>query len=97
LGFKKVKSVSFTGIDNDILSFASAKRNFSEYVKDLIRRDMNGNSFQLTVEMKRAIKEFIESNYALASVKNENVKGSKVDTEIISAIDNLMNFSLKDI
>lgn len=40
----KNKGIQFSPVDADILEYAESKGNFSGYIKDLIRADMEKNS-----------------------------------------------------
>lgn len=77
----RVKSISFKDDEIKLLEHSDNQGNFSEYIKRLIKEDME-KGFKFTKDQEAAIIELIKK-YALA-VKVEDIK--EFDQEAIDAL-----------
>lgn len=78
----RVKSVSFKDDEQRLLEYADKQGNFSEYIKTLIKNDME-KGFKFTREQEIAIIELIKK-YA-PTVKTEDIK--EFDKEAVIALE----------
>jgi len=83
----RIKSVSFKNDEDKILKYAEGQGNFSEYVKQLIKNDME-KGFKFTKDQEKAIVEIIKK-YA-PGVKEEDLK-KDFDEEAMAALDQFEN------
>jgi hypothetical protein len=69
----RVKSISFKDSEQDLLDFAESKKDFSSYVKELIRQDKE-KGFKFTSEQKDEIIRLIQK-YA-PTTKKEDIQNN---------------------
>jgi hypothetical protein len=83
-----IKSVSFTNREYDVLEFAESKGKFSDYIKSLIRREMNCSTV-LTPELKVEIRKYIDENFKMTLSKEDDVQHEYSQVE--NSIDEILN------
>lgn len=83
----RVKSISFKDSEQDLLDFAESKKDFSSYVKQLIKEDKE-KGFKFTDQQKDEIIRLIQK-YAPA-IKQEDIE-SNFDKDAMNALEQFDN------
>ncbi|HEY5588166.1 MAG TPA: hypothetical protein VIK86_04320 [Candidatus Paceibacterota bacterium] len=85
---RKIKSISFTSKEFELLEYTSDKGKFSEFIKFLIKKDMNSKT-NLTPEIKDDIREYVKECFGVfhKEVNDE----SKSDDEVKCSLDDILN------
>lgn len=84
----RVKSISFRDDEQHLLSYADNQGNFSEYIKGLIKADME-KGFKFTKEQERAIIDLIKKYAPTVTDADLNKEFEKESLEALNQFDDM--------
>lgn len=84
-----IKSISFTEEYFDVLEYLNTKRNASDYICQLLKKDMEGKIENIDDKVKKAIQEHLTSMMLASSTTNvvQEPKTARIEPQIKEEIE----------